>query len=52
MLFPPPRSTLRLFHILYLLPPDSMWMSPPPPHLNSKLPGDSSLLRVRCIICE
>jgi hypothetical protein len=30
----------------------SMRMPPLPPHLTSKLPGGSSLLRIRCIISE
>jgi hypothetical protein len=38
---PPPHPTLST-HVC----------SHPPPHLTSKLPGTSSLLRVRCIISE
>jgi len=46
------QSTLQLFHIPYILPapPFSTRMSlSHPPHQISKLPGASSLLRVRCI---
>ena len=50
--FPP--SIIQWLHIPHLLPtaPVSIWMPSPPPHLTYKLPGASSLLRVRCIISE
>jgi hypothetical protein len=50
----PPLSTLWLLHIPYLLPPCLSPCGCPhsPPHLISKLPGASSLLRVRCIMSE
>jgi hypothetical protein len=52
--YSPPLPTLQLLHIPHLLhtPPHpiSTWI--PPPQLTSKLPGASSLLRVRCIISE
>jgi hypothetical protein len=49
-----PPSTLLMLHIPYLLPtPLSTHRCPQHPrHLTSKLPGASSLLRVRCIISE
>lgn len=32
--------------------PVSMWVPPPPPHLTSKVPLNSSVLRVRCIVSK
>jgi hypothetical protein len=51
---PSPPSILRLFHIPHLLPTPCLHVDVlhPSPHLTSKLPGASSLLRVRCIISE
>ena len=46
ILFPSPPSTLHIQHLL--LNPFSRRMSPLSPHLTSKLPGASSLWRVRC----
>ena len=50
--FPAPRppSNCSTSHTSYPPYPVSMWM--PQPNLTSKLPGASSLLRVRCIISE
>ena len=51
---PLPQSTLQLFHMPHLLPTPlpPRGCPHPPPHLTSKLPGASSLLRVMCIISE
>ena len=52
--FTHPTSTIQMFHIPYLLTnPLSPCECPHPlPHLTSKLPEASSLLRVRCIISQ
>jgi hypothetical protein len=49
-----PLSNLWLFHIPYPLPTplSPCGCPPPPPHLTSKLPGASSLLRVRHIVSD
>jgi hypothetical protein len=45
-------STFLLFHIPHLLPTPLGFHVDALPHSTSKLPGDSSLLRIRCIISE
>ena len=47
---PHPPSECSISHTSSPAYPISTWM--PPPHLTFKLPGASSLLRVRCIISE